>query len=130
MTGVQANKLPVVSQRIAPCTLWDNDLQVIPSLNEMRAYYTASSEPISLRVESQLNLWVVSLQVNDFWSCQSTKVDLRQIFSTFCILGSFMKFMSGISGIFMFVSEIHSAVAIGLSNIVTLGSNQGGESRE
>ena len=86
----------IVSQRIA--NLWQREL----SGNKF-----ASFEPTTL--------WVENLQINNLRGFQSTKVYLNisferthQIFSTFCILGFFMKLMSKILVIFMFfLSFLH-----------------------
>ena len=72
-------------------------------------------------------------QISNLRGFKSTSIDVNitferthQIFTTFCILRSFMKLMSETLDIFMFVSDIYSVVFINLNRIVTLDSNQGG----
>ena len=114
---MRANELQIyliASQRIA--SLWQC---------ELRSNKFSSFEPTTL--------WVANLQISNLRGFKSTSIDVNitferthQNFTTFCILRSFMKLMSDILDIFMFVPDIYSVVVINLNRIVTLDSNQGG----
>ena len=101
-------------------SLWANEWLIYHSAS-LRGNKFASFEPTTL--------WVANLQISNLRGFQSTKVFLNitferthQIFSTFCILEFFMKLMSKILVIFMFLPDIYSAVFASLNSIVTLDS--------